>query len=263
MAVTLNNIDIETLTGIVEIQRPRLSTTPLGLHSLALAQSMKATVLQYQVNCIWTDGNNDYTAKKAKLQNIADSGLPVWFDATDWSTNTLMFGKVSDVQIIQTEGRADIWDVSFVITSVFPWGYLFVADDGVGDFRVYDLDKVVQSRTLNPMLRRCSYAKTSGASGTVTFSFYIKNVGGSNGQVTIELMVPDGLGVGGISVSPTVTEAAGDVGSAGISNTPGTLRRITLKRTINAGVEEQWDVTITFGSLKTSFLDGSLDDIAG
>jgi len=124
--VSINGVDIETLISIHEINRPKITSTSLGYHSLALTQGMKGSVHQYQVSCIWSNGNTDYTNKKSKLQNIADSGLPVWFDATDWSTNTLLFGRVSDVDIVQSEGRVDIWDVSFLITSVFPWGYTII-----------------------------------------------------------------------------------------------------------------------------------------
>ena len=265
MAVTLNAIDIESIVSIHEINRPKISSTSLGYHSLALNQGMKGTVHQYQISCIWSGGNTDFTNKKAKVQNIADSGLPVWFDASDWSTNTILFGRVSDLDIVQSDGRVDIWDVSFLITSVFPWGYTFITSDGNGDFRIYDTLKVVQSRTLNPLLRHCSYTLGSVASlpTTLVYSFYIKNVHASaSGLVKIELMVPDGLGTGSISCSQAVTEVAGNIGDSGISNTPGTKRRITMTRTLAAGVEELWTITITISSLKTSYLDGSIDDIA-
>ena len=264
MAVTLNGIDIETLISISESQRPRLATSPLGIHSLVLAQSMKATLHQYQVKCIWSGGNSDFTAKKAKLHNLADSGMPVWFDATDWSTNSLIFGKISDVAINQSEGRVNIFDVTFLVTGVFPWGYLLITDDGgTSDFRIYDEDKMVQSRTLNPLLRDCSYTKTGVSSGTISFSFYVKNIGIGSGQITLEMMVPDNINTGAVSVSQTVTEFAEDLGNAAISNTPGTLRRVTFKRNLGTLVEELWTVTITYSSLKTSFLDGSVDDIVG
>ena len=263
MAVTLNAVDIETLVAVQEINRPRIATTPFGYHSLALNQHMKATVHQYQVSCIWSGGNTDFTNKKAKLQNIVDSGLPVWFDASDWSTNTILFGRASDLTITQSEGRVDIWDVNFLITSVFPWGYTMIVDDGSGDFRIYDTDKIVQSRTLNPLIRLCSYNITSFTSlpATLSYSFYVKNIG-SNGTVKIELMVPDGLATGSVSTNVTTTKADGDIGDSGISNTPGSKRRITLTRAINSGVEELWTVTISISSLKTSYLDGSIDDIA-
>jgi len=263
--VSINGVDIETLISIHEINRPKITSTSLGYHSLALTQGMKGSVHQYQVSCIWSNGNTDYTNKKSKLQNIADSGLPVWFDATDWSTNTLLFGRVSDVDIVQSEGRVDIWDVSFLITSVFPWGYTIITSDGNGDFRIYDTDKIVQSRTLNPLLRLSSLTVGSLASLPTTFvySFYVKNVHATTaGIVKIEIMVPDSLGTGSISCSQVVTEAAGNIGDSGISNTPGTKRRITMTRSLNAGIEELWTVTITISSLKTSYLDGSVDDIA-
>jgi len=260
MTVTLNGIDIETLTGINEIQRPRIATTPLGIHPLILAQSMKGTIHQYQVNCIWTGGNSDVTAKKRKLQNLADGGMPYWFDAISWNTGMLMFGKISDIQVTLSEGRVDIFDVSFLMTAVFPWGYTMITDDGAGDFRLYDVDKIVQSRTINPILRNCTYTKTSATSGTLTYTIFVKNIG-STGTVKIEIMVPDGVGTGSISCSKAVTEAAGDVGAAGFSNTPGTKKRITMTRSVAGAAEEQWDITMTFGDLKTSYLDGSVDDI--
>ena len=265
MATTLNGNSIETLISIHEINRPRITSTQLGYHSLALNQGMKGTVHQYQISCIWSGGNTDFTNKKAKLQNIVDSGLPVWFDAQDWSTNTILFGRVSDLDIIQSDGRVDIWDVSFLITSVFPWGYTMITSDGAGDFRIYDTDKIVQSRTLNPLLRLSSYTlgSTSSLPTTLVYSFYVKNVHATTtGIVKIEIMVPDSLGTGSISCSQAVTEAAGNIGDSGISNTPGTKRRITMTRSLAVGVEELWTITITISSLKTSYLDGSIDDIA-
>lgn len=263
MAVTLNGIDIETLVGIQELVRPKLSTTPFGYHGLALNQQMKGTVHQYQVDCIWKDGNTDYTNKKAKLQNIVDAGLPVWLDATDWSTNTMIFGRVSDLSVIQSEGRVDIWDVSFLVTAVFPWGYTIIVDDGVGDFRIYDTDKVVQSRILNPLIRLCGVSMASFTSlpSNFVYSFYVKNIG-STGTVKVELMVPDGLTTGSVSTNVATTKAAGNLGDSGISNIPGTKRRITLSKSVTGGAEELWTVTIAISSLKTSFIDGSIDDIA-
>lgn len=263
MAVTLNGIDIETILSINEINRPKLSTTPFGYHGLALNQQMKGTVHQYQVNCVWGNGNTDYTNKKSKLQNLVDAGLPVWLDATGWQTNQMIFGRVSDLNVILNEGRVDIWDVSFLITAVFPWSYTFIVDDGTGDFRIYDTDKVVQSRALNPLIRLCGVSMTSFTSlpATFVYSFYVKNIG-SNGTVKIEFMVPDGLTTGSVSTNVTTTKAAGNLGDSGISNTPGTKRRITLSRAINSGVEELWTVTLSISSLKTSFIDGSIDDIA-
>lgn len=226
---------------------------------------MKGTIHQYQVKCVWSGGNTDFTNKKAKLQNIVDSGLPVWFDASDWSTNTILFGRISDLDVIQDEGRVDIWDVNFLITAVFPWGYTFITDDGLGDFRIYDTDKVVQSRTINPLLRTSGYTIGSFVTlpTTLVYSFYVKNVHAiTTGIVKIEIMVPDGLGTGSISCSQLVTEGQGNIGDIGISNTPGTKRRITMTRSLAAGVEELWTITVTISSLKTSFIDGSVDDIA-
>lgn len=265
MAVTLNAINIETLVGINETNRPKISSTTLGYHSLALTQNMKGTIHQFTVQCIWTGGNSDFSTKKEKVQNIVDAGLPVWFDASDWSTNSFIFGRVSDFNVSQSEGRVDIFDVSFLITAVFPWGYTFITDDGNGDFRIYDTDKVVQSRVVNPLLRTTGFDIVNLASlpTTLTYSFYVKNVHAStSGVVKIEIMVPDGLTTGAITCSQSVTEAAGNIGASGISNTAGTKRRITMTRSLNAGVEELWLITIAVSSLKTSFIDGSVDDIA-
>lgn len=263
MAVTLNAIDIETLISINEINRPKIASTPFGYHGLALNQQLKGTLHQYQVNCVWSGGNSDFTAKKSKVQNMVDAGLPVWFDATEWQTNQMIFGRVSDLNIILSEGRVNVWDVSFLITAVFPWGYTFIVDDGNGDFRIYDTDKVVQSRALNPLIRLCGLSMTSFTSlpATYVYSFYVKNIG-STGIVKVELMVPDGLTTGSVSTNVVTTKAHGNLGDAGISNTPGTKRRITLSKSVTGGVEELWTVTISIGSLKTSFIDGSIDDIA-
>ena len=259
MAVTVNSISIETVTGFVELQRPRVSTTPLGIHSLALSQHMKATIHQYQVSCVWTGGDTDFDNKKSKLQNYADGGLPVWFEATEWGKNHLIFGKLSDLEFTKQEGRPDIWDVNFLITAVFPWGYIFIVDDGAGDFRLLDVDQFVESRTINPLLRKCNYTK--GAN--VTFSIRVKNISGSTGTVKLEMMVPDDITTGSVTVSTAPTKAVGNIGDSGISNTPGTKRRITFSKLISGGGNELWDITITIGSSKTSFIDGSLDDISG
>lgn len=265
MAVTINGtINIENLVGLQEVIRPKLTQIQLGYHGLALNQHMKGTLNQYQVNCVWSGGNTDFTNKKAKLQNIVDAGLPVWLDAQDWSTNTMLFGRLSDLTIVQSEGRVDIWDVSFLITSVFPWGYIYIVDDGTGDFRIYDTDKVIQSRILNPLIRLTGYTFSNTFANipiTLTYSIYVKNIG-SNGTVKLELQVPDGLGVGSISESAGWTEAAGNLGDAAISNTPGSKSRITLSKAITSGTEELLTIVITIASLKTSFIDGSVDDIA-
>lgn len=264
MTVTLNGTSIENLVSISESQRPRLATTPLGIHSLVLAQSMKASIIQYQVNCVWAGGDSDYSAKKAVLQDIVDSGLPVWFDAQDWSAGTMLFGKVSDVQIIQSEGRVDIWDVSFLITGVMGWGYTIITDDGNGNFVIYGTSKTVQSRTINPQMVNCSFSKTNASSGTFAFSIYVKNIHATTtGIVKLEIMVPDGVTTGSVTTNVVTTKATGLVGASGISSTPGTRNRLTLTRSLSAGTEELWTMTITFGSLKTSYLDGSVDDIVG
>lgn len=259
MAVTLDGIDIETIIDISERQVSKLSSIVLGIHSLELRQHMKSALHQYDITAIWSAGSTDYTNKKRKLQNIADGGLPVWLNATDWATNQEIFGRVEEPTFHLSEGMVDVYEVRFLVTAVFPWGYTFIQADGAGDFRIYDLDKHVQSRTINPLLRRCNWTRTATQ---FTYSIYVKNIGGSSGVVVIEIMVPDGLTTANITTSVTTTKAAADLGTAGISVTPGSKRRITLTRTLAAGVEEQWDITITYTSSKTSFIDGSIDDTA-
>lgn len=260
MPITLNSIDIETITSIRRIHRPKINSFAVGAHSLQLTQHVKNMVQQYQVKGIWTSGDTDYDSKEAKVQNIVDSGLPVWLEATHWRKNALIFGKVHDFECEEDEGGVNITNFSFLITGVFPWGYIFVQDDGAGDFRIYDQDKQVQSRTLNPTIRNCSFTKSASQ---IQYSFYVKNIGASSGAVVLEIMVPDAITTGSVSTNVTTTKAHGDVGNSGISSSPGTKRRVTLTRTLSAGVEELWTVTISVaGITKTSFLDGSIDDTA-
>lgn len=260
MAVTLHGIDIETIMSIRRIHRPKINSFALGGHSLQLTQHVKNMVQQFQVKGVWASGDTDYDSKESKVQNIVDAGLPVWFDATPWRKNALIFGKVHDLECEEDEGGVNVTNFSFLITAVFPWGYTFIQDDGSGDFRIYDQDKQVQSRTLNPVMRNCGFSKTASQ---VQYSFYVKNIGASSGAVVLEVMVPDAVTTGSISTNVTTTKNHGDVGAAGISSSPGSKRRITLTRTLGSGVEELWTVTIsTAGIVKTSFLDGSIDDTA-
>lgn len=260
MPVTLHSIDIETITNIRRIRRPKINSFALGGHSLQLTQHIKSMLHQYQVKGIWSGGDSDYDSKESKVDNIADSGLPVWFDGSSWRKNAMIFGKVHDFETEEDEGAVNVTNFSFLITGVFPWGYMFIQDDGNGDFRIYDQDKHVQSRTLNPILRNCSFTKTASQ---IQWSFYVKNIGGVSGNVVIEIMVPDAITTGSVSTNVVTTKAAADVGNSGISSSPGTKRRVTLTRSLGAGVEELWTVTIsTAGIFKTSFLDGSIDDTA-
>ncbi len=260
MAVTLDTIDIESVISIDRIQRPSIRIKQLGFHALSLVQHLKNTLHQYQVSGSWMNGDTDYDAKEREIQNIQDAGLPIWFESTEWRKNAVIFGKITDFDCHERSGRPEITDFSFTITSCFPWGYIFIQDDGNGDFRIYDLGKRVQSRTINPILRKCSWAKTSTQ---ITFSIFVKNIGGLSGQVTLEMMVPDGVTTSNITTNQTTTKLAGDVATSGFSSVPGSRNRITLKRTLGAGVEEQWNITIAFGAnIKTSYIDGSIDEIA-
>jgi archaellum component FlaG (FlaF/FlaG flagellin family) len=100
----------------------------------------------------------------------------------------------------------------------------------------------------------------------VTFSLYVKNTGSSSGNVVLELMIPDEINSGNVSSKITVsagwTKAAGTVGTTGFSSTAGTKQRVTLTKSLGAGVEESLSVTINYSSDKTSYIDGSIDDIA-
>jgi len=257
MAVTLNNINIETITGITEIENPIIATSPIGYHANQLVQNLKGISRQFEVSGVWSDAANEYATKKKLVQNIITAGIPVWLDAQDWAPNQIIFGRVSNLNVSLLEGEYNIYKFSFLVTEVFPWGYIFVQDDGAGDFRIYDLSKLVQTRHINPVISNCNYSK--GAN--ISFSIYVKNIGAASGQVTLEMMVPDDITTGSISTNVATTKAQGTVGTSGFSASPGTKNRITLKRTLGSGVEEQWNITITLGTSKTSFIDGSYDDI--
>ncbi len=265
MGAILDGIDIETIRNIVEYQSPTINQIPLTYDSLQLAQHLKATRHSYEVSAIWSGGATDYTNKKRKVQNIVDSGLPVWFEAVNFGTNQIIFGKIANFVATLSEGRVDAYDINFTVIGVHGWGYVFITDDGAGSFVIYDVDKVVQSRNLNPILRRCNIVKTNTTptTGTITFSFFVKNLG-STGTVKIEMFVPDGMATGSITATSSqggaITKAAGDVGAGGISTKAGTKRRITLSKSVIGGAEEQWDITISYTATKTSYLDGSSDD---
>lgn len=258
MAVTLNGIDIEIITSIVESQQSVNFSQPLGYHANQITQNLHGTLRRFDIQCVWKDAANEYATKKAKLQNLEAGGPPVWFDAQEWAPNQIIFGRVSNLKFDLTEAAFNIYKVDFTIIEVFPWGYIFVQDDGAGDIRIYDNDKSIQSRFLNPIIRNCGYVK--GAT-TVQFFIYVKNIGGSSGDITLEMMIPDVVVAGDVTITPTVTKAVGTVGTTGYSASVGTKQRITLKRTLAPGTEEQWNITITFGNGKTSFYDGSYDDV--
>jgi len=261
LGATLNDIDIETIKNITKITKPKMSTYSLGNHSLIQSPFMKNQLFQYMVTAEWTQGDSDYDSKEAKIDNIADSGLPVWFEATSWRKNAIIFGKIHDVEYSHDEGEVNVTKCKFVITGVFLWGYLFVQDNGLTGIKIYDLDKMVQSTTINPILRRCNFSKTSSQ---LSFSIFVKNTQGTSVAAVLEMMIPDAVIASSVTVSApgAVTKLVGIVGSSGFSSTPGTKQRIKLSRTLSASAEEQWDVIISFNSNKTSYIDGSFDDIA-
>lgn len=261
MPVTLNQINIETITNFTKIIKPKMSTYSLGNHSLIQSPFMKNQLFQYMITAEWTQGDVDYDTIEQKIDNIADSGLPVWFEATNWRKNAVIFGKIHDVEYSHDEGEVNVTKCKFVITGVFLWGYLFVQDNGLTGIKIYDLDKMVQSTTINPILRSCNFSKTSSQ---LTFSIYVKNTQGISVAAVLEMMIPDGVTAGTVTVSApgVVTKLLGTVGGSGFSSTPGTKQRMKLSRTLSASAEEQWDITINFSSNKTSYIDGSFDDIA-
>lgn len=230
---------------------------------MQISQHLKGMTVQYHVKGAWPDGDTDYDNKKAAVQNMVEGGLPVWFDATTWFKNYFCLGRVHDFESEADENLVGANEFSFIITGVFPWGYTFIQDDGNGDFRIYDTDKLVQSRAINPIIRKCGFTKTPGiTTGTITYSFYVKNLG-PTGNVVIELMVPDGTVFADVTNNASATVAVGNVGDSSFSSSPGTKRRATLTKSIGAGAAEQlWQITINYTSLKTSFLDGSIDDTA-
>ena len=262
MAVTLDGIDIETITRINELQRPLINNASLGVHSLVFSQHLKSTLQQFDISGIWSAGDTDYDNKIRKIQNIVDSGLPVWLIATDWRKNKWIFGKVSEFATREDEGQPSVDIFSFIMTAVASIGYSFIVDVGAGNFKIYDVDKKVQSDTLNPILRRCNFTKSSTQ---VTYSFFVKNISVTNATVKIEIMVPDEVNSGNVGSKVTAsgwTLAAGTVGTSGFSSSPGTKQRATISKAINAGVEEQVNITLTFTSDEASYLDGSIDENA-
>jgi hypothetical protein len=263
VGVLLNGTDIEIVNDVREIHRPKLNNYGLGILDLQITQNLKAMLHQYQIAGVWTQGDPDYDNRIKYVKNLVTAGLPVWFDATFWRKNALLFGKVHDLEIHDTDGKVNASEFKFMVSGVMPWGYTFVQSDGAGDFRIYDQSRIVQSRALYSLLRDCSYTKTGNS---VTFSFYIKNVGASSGIVILEMMVPDEINSGNVTSKVAVTAgwslSAGTVGTTGFSSVPGTKQRVTLTQSIAAGSEILVTVTITVSSPSTSFIDGSFDDIA-
>lgn len=262
MAVTLDGTNIETITDIRRIQRTTVNKIKLGFRSIGILQQLKNTEHNYEVSGIWSAGATDYDSKERIVQNIIDAGLPVWLEATDWRKNAQIFGKVHDLDLHETEGSANVTEFRFLITAVAQWGYLFVQAEAASVIgQVYDIDKKVQSKDINPILRRCNWSKTST---TITFSIFVKNTGSLTGNITLEMFVPDGI----VAVDITATGwtiAAGNVGDSGFSSFPGTKRRITLVKSFTAGQELQLDVTIANLAInnKTSYIDGSVDENIG
>jgi hypothetical protein len=262
MGVTLNGIDIETIIDIRRTQRPKFNNIALGIHAVQINQMMKSTLLQYEVKGVWSLGSADYESKEKMVQNIQDSGLPVWLDATSWRRNSQIFGKITEFECYEVEGKVDVTEFRFIMMAVFPWGYMFVQSDGAGIIRIYDLERSVQSRTINPILRRCSWFMQSTS---VFFAIYVKNISGTSANLVLEMMVPDEIDATNVSTkvtepSLTWTRQAGTVGTSGFSSIPGTKQRVTFGKTFAGGVEELLQVTINYVSAKTSFIDGSIDD---
>lgn len=258
MPATLDGIDIETITAIRPIQRATITNIHLGTLPLQLTQNLKGMIHEYEVEGVWSNGDTDYDNKEAKVQNIQDGGLPVWFEATNWKKNTQIFGRVHDLATPMEEGEVNVTKFTFRITGVLPIGFVHIRDDGAGDFRVYDLDRFVKSRSINPIIRRCNWVKTST---TITFSIYVKNVGSSSGVVSLEIFLPDGLVAGDVTVSPIITAVVGNVGAAGFSAVAGTKNRAKLDRTLAVGVEEQWNITIAnISGKKVTYFDNSIDE---
>lgn len=264
MPVTIDDINIETILSISEVSDPLINRSGIGYAALQNAPHLKNEIHDFDISGIWSDAPNDFTNKKKKIQNIQSSGLPVWIDAQSWATNQLLFGKIANFNARLTDARVNIYDFSFKVLGVAGWGYIFVQDPTT-NFVIYDLDKLVQSKKLDPLIRNCGFSKTIGTPGTLTFQVYVKNTG-STATATLEMFVPDGLGVGSIAATSSaggvITKVAGDIGAGGISNTFGTKRRITLAKSITGGIEELWTITISYTSTKTSYLDGSADDTA-
>jgi hypothetical protein len=262
MGVTLDGVDIETISNVRRIHRPKLNNFGLGIHSLQISQMMKSMVHQYQITGVWTNGDTDYDNKERKVQNIMEAGLPVWLDATAWRKNALMFGRVHEFLCEEDEGSVNVSRFSFLVTGVMPWGYIFVQDPTTG-IVIYDLNKQVQSVTIYPILRQCNFAKSGSA---ITYSIYVKNQTAGTVSVVLELMVADEVNSGNVAAKITASagwsKAANNVGTSGFSSTPGTKVRVTLTKSFTTGTEEQLDITINYSSAKTSFVDGSIDDIS-
>lgn len=265
MGVTLNGIDIETITDIRRIQRPKFNNIALGANAVQVSQMMKSTLHQYEVKGVWSTGNADYDSKERMVQSMVDSGLPYWLDATTWRRNAQIFGKITNFECHEVEGATDVTEFSFMMASVYPWGYIFIQTDSANALKIYDLERNVRSRVVNPILRRCSWFMDASH---ITFAIYIKNLTGSPAAVVLEMMIPDEINSGNVAtkvteISGTWTRQAGTVGTAGFSSIPGTLQRATFGKTIAGNIEEQLQITVNYVSLRTSFIDGSLDDTAG
>lgn len=260
MPGTLDGIDVETITDIRERQRVTINSIPLGILPLQITQNLKGMIHQYEVAGVWSLGSTDYDNKKRKVENIQGGGLPIWFEATNWGKNQQIFGRISEFESNLREGAVDVWDWSFLVTAVLPHGFIFVRDDGTGDFRIYDLDRFARSRAVHPILRVCNWVKSATQ---ITFSIFVKNIGGSTGTVSLEMMIPDGIVAADVTATGW-TKTVGNVGTSGFSSVPGTKNRIKFDKSFLTGVEEQLDITIAnISGKKTTYLDGSIDEEPG
>ena len=262
MAVTLDGIDIETVTGIIRSTRQQISTKGLGVYGLSLSPNLKGTQQTYDVTGVWNNGNTDYSAKLLKLLAIQDAGLPVWLDATDWQTNCRIFGKIVNLTSTLREGAVGVDDFQFQIIATPSIGYCFIQDSGAGLGKLYGtLSTItrVKSDTFNPLLQYSAYTISSTQ---MVFSFVIANVG-ATGSIVIEFMVPDDLtSTASISNNGSGwTDAVGVVGTTGFSSASGTRRRATMTKTMTGATSETLQITLDYTSIKASYLDGSIDEI--
>jgi hypothetical protein len=262
MAVLLDGVDIETITDIIQGQRPQINTRGLGVHSLAISPNLKGTLHTYEVSGVWSNGNTDYQNKKRKIMAMIDSGLPVLLDASDWQEGSKILGKITNFNSKQSERAVDVDVYTFTIIAVISIGYTFVQDSGNGLGKMYGVDTGIiraQSDTYNPILQRSNFTISATQ---MAYSFIVKNVGGSTGTIVLEIMVPDDLtSTGSFSVSAGWAKAVGAVGDSGFSSSPGTKRRAKVSKSLAPGASETVSITLIYASIRASYIDGSIDEI--
>ena len=261
MSVTLDGIDIETITNIIRATRSQIGTKGLGNYSLAVSPNLKGMHHSYDVSGVWSNGDTDYDAKLEKIYAIQDSGIPVWLDASDWQKNAKIYGKIANFTSHLSEGAVNVDVFSFQIIATPGIGFTFVQDSGDGIGKLYNVGSGFTralSDTYNPLLQLSDF--TISATQMV-YKFNIKNVGGSTGTIVIEIMVPDDLtSTASISAGAGWTEAVGVVGTSGFSSAPGTKRRATISKSFAAAATEEVTVTLDYTSIRASYIDGSIDE---